>query len=373
MLLALALVLAAPTFDAFDEPLDPARWYVGTDRDPAKGALRLRKSGWIVSRGIPDDEIERVEIVFRHKGGDLEVTFHDAREPLTSPQGDPLHVKRGKGERRLVVGKDGATLDGAPLPWKGDLRGTFKLHAVRGDVELLEVAVEPRAGEPRDLTAIERATVHFATTPQRYRAKGEPYRRVTMMLWDVEVCFLLRHGPAEFELLRAPPKGAPVLGALVTAGEARDWWRKASGNALAMADWGDEKRHLSPGEFALYLDGEFAVYALLQHAQRALNAAVPDRDDLEPLVHLAMIRHTPNAHSAVGLAEVQGAKAAVTALRKALGKGVDIRRAGPDKVRQAAADAARAILGEPPPQWPGFRFDPSNRFVTIQTAKDLVR
>ena len=61
------------------------------------------------------------------------------------------------------------------------------------------------------------------------------------------------------------------------------------------------------------------------------------------------------------------------ALRKALGKGVDVRRAGPDKVRQAAADAARAILGEPPPQWPGFRFDPSNRFVTIQAAKDLVR
>ena len=59
-------------------------------------------------------------------------------------------------------------------------------------------------------------------------------------------------------------------------------------------------------------------------------------------------------------------------MRKALGN-VDLRRASPDTLRAAAATAARAILGKPPAQWPGFAFDPSQRFVTIQQARDLAR
>ncbi|MHC4547935.1 MAG: hypothetical protein ACYTEZ_04090 [Planctomycetota bacterium] len=373
MALLIALLVAAPPFDAFGEPLDPQQWYVGVPQPPKQGWLRVPRDGWIVSRGIADDQLRELEVVFRHKGGALELTFHTAKEPLSHAQGPPLVVPRGKGVRTLVVRPGGAELDGARHAWKGTLRGTFRLRAVKGAVELDEVRVEPRAPAPAALDEFERNTVHLATTPRLYREGERTWSRVTLMLWDVEVSFLLSRGAAAFEPLQAPVKGVPVLGALVTAGEVDSVAREASAHPLAMRDWGDEQRNLSRGAFLSYLRGEYAVFALIQEGQRALNLAVPGRKGLEPLVHLAVIRHCPNARAATALAETQGARKALAALGKALGKGGDYRRLGGDKLRAAAAAAAREVLGEPPPQWPGFAFDPLNRFVTVEQAKELVR
>jgi len=367
------LVLAAPPLDTFDGPLEPLRWYVGVPEPPRKGRLRIPKGGWIVSRGIADDRIEALEVVFRSKGGSLEVTFHDAREPLSSPLGEALRASRGRGERTLRVTSGAAAVDGEALPWKGGLRGTFRLLAARGAVEIDEVRVDPRVGAPEPLGTLEAATVHFATTPRLYRAGDATYRRASLLLWDVEVALLVRRGEPGCAPLAAPVRGAPVLGALVSAGDARTLALKASAHPLAMRDWGDERANLSREAFVTYLKGEYAVFALLRDAQRALNAAVPERD-LDDLAHLAVIRHVADAHAAVAFAETEGAKAALKALRKALGKGADVRRASPDRLRAAAGEAARGILGDAPPsQWPGFAFEPRSRFVTIQQAKELVR
>jgi len=138
-----------------------------------------------------------------------------------------------------------------------------------------------------------------------------------------------------------------------------------------MRDWGDERRNLSRGEFLAYVGREYAMFTLMQEAQRALNAAVPERKDLAPLVHLAVIRHSPNARAAAALAETQGATKALAALKRALGEAGN--RATGDQLRAAAAAAAKRIVGTPPTQWPGFRFDPTRRFVTIEQAKDLLR
>ena len=53
--------------------------------------------------------------------------------------------------------------------------------------------------------------------------------------------------------------------------------------------------------------------------------------------------------------------------------GVDVGRASSGKIRTAAGEAARAILGKAPEQWPGFTFSPKSRYVTIETAKELSR
>ena len=145
MWLAGLLLLAAPTYDSFDSALDPARWYIGVGAAPRKGVLRLPKGGWIVSRNIPDESLESIEVVFR---GELELTFHSAQEPLAAPQGDPLRLKKGKGVRTLVITGTGATLDGEPLPWKGKPRGTFRLASPKGNAVLEEVRVAPRTPAP---------------------------------------------------------------------------------------------------------------------------------------------------------------------------------------------------------------------------------
>lgn len=369
MPLALALVLAAPVFDAFDGHLDSLRWYVGVPKDPRDGVLEVPRDGWIVSRGIPDDKIESLEVVFE---GPLEVTFHEGKEPLSSPVGAALVPPRGAGRRTLAVSRGSATVDGIPLAFDGRLLGTFRLRGVRGPVKLDEVRVAPRMAEPDPPGELERRAVHALTTPPVYREGDEAYSRARLLLWDVEVCFLVRRGPSGARPLRAPPKGCPLLGVLVSVGYGRDLAERAGAHPLAMNDWGDERRNLSPEEYREYLAREYAVFDVLMQAQRALNAALPPGRDADALVHLAAVRHSPNPHAAVALAETQGDKAALAALRKALGK-EDVRRVTPDRLRDAAGAAALAVLGEAPPEWEGFRADPLSRAVTIEQAKDLVR
>ncbi len=361
-----AMVLSAAVFDGFDEPLDPARWYVGVPGAPEKGWLRIPRDGWIAARGLPEER-ERIEIVFRHRGGALEIAFHDEKEPLSSPRCAPLLLPPGEGARTLVVTKAGAELDGKPVASPG-WSGTFRLHATRGDVEIDEVRVEPRGKAPE---APDGRVVFGATTPLVYREGETAYVREVIALWDVDVAVLLARGEPSFEELRGKPAGSPLLGALVKAGDAKDLARRARGSALARSDWRDETRNLSPAALDAYLEEEYAVFALLMDAQRALNAAA-GRKGLEPLVHLAVIRHAANRHAALGLAESEGARGAVEALGKAL-DGEDPARASGDRLRAAAATAARKILGEPPAEWPGFSFDASRRFVSLERAKELVR
>ena len=361
-----ALLLSAAVFDGFDDPLDPQRWYVGVPGAPEKGWLKVPRDGWIVARGLPDGR-ERIEIAFRHRGGALEVAFFDEKEPLSSPQGAPLLLSPLEGTRRLALTASGAEIDGKPVASPG-WAGTFRLRALRGDVEIDEVRVDPRGREPSPL---DDRVVFAATTPLVYREGETAYVREPLTLWDVDVAVLLAQGEPAFAELRAKPPGAPLLGALVKAGDAKDLARSARGNALARRNWGDETRNLSPAALDAYLEEEYAVFALLMAAQRALNAAA-GRKGLEPLVHLAVIRHAANAHAAYGLAESEGARGALDALKKALG-GEDPARASGDRLRAAAAEAARAILGEPPAEWPGFTFDASRRFVSLERAKELVR
>jgi hypothetical protein len=193
-----------------------------------------------------------------------------------------------------------------------------------------------------------------------------------MPLWDVEVAFLFRRGARGFAQVRASPKGAPLLAVLVEAGDSRELALKASSNSLAMRDWGDESRNLSKANFLEYIAGEYALFEMLEQAQRALNAALADREpkDLEALVSLAVIRHADNARAAVALAETRKSKRALELLRKILG---DYKRASPDAIRGAAGKAALEILCEVPAKWPGFRSDPQSRFVTLQQARELVR
>jgi hypothetical protein len=379
--LLVALLVAAPVatvFDAFDGPLDARRWYVGVARPPKDGALRLPRDGWIAARGVPDASVELVEISFVGRGGQLEVTFHSEEEPISRPLGEPLLVPRSRGRapRLLRIGGGSASIDGEPLAWRGELKGAFRLTARRGGIELREVRVGPAVPPPPEPGYLEKRTVLLETTPGVYRDEAGPYRRVTMTLWDVDVCFLLRRRPgaSSFALLSAAPKGAPNLAALVTLGDGRELASRASTHPLAARDWGDEKRNLRPGQLQAYLASQYALFDLLSNAQRALNAAVPDRDDLEPLVHLAVIRHADNSRAAVALAETVGGKRALAALRRALEGEKDLRRVTGDRLRRAAGEAARAELGgEVPAAWPGFRFDPQNRYLTLEQARELIR
>jgi hypothetical protein len=362
------LLLAASVFDGFDDgPVDPVRWYVGVPDGARKGWLRIPRDGWIVARGIPEER-ERIEIVFRHKGGALELAFFDGKEPLSSPLGTPLLVTAGPGVRTLALTAAGAELDGAPVAAPG-WKGTFRLRALKGDIDMDEVRVAPRVPDP---SAPLDPIVLGATTPPFYRDGEVSYSRVTTTLWDVDVALLLARGAPAFRELRAPPKGAPVLAALVTAGPAPELAKRARDHPLARADWRDEARNLPPAAFEGYLESEYGTFAVLMDAQRALNAAAPGRKGLEPLVHLAVIRHAANAHAAVGLAETDGARDALAALRKALG-GEAPAQASADRLRAAAGEAARALLGEPPAEWTGFRFDPTRRFVALERAKELAQ
>jgi hypothetical protein len=364
--LLIALLFASPTFDAFDGALDPTRWYIGVAQQPARGVLRIPKGGWLVSRYIPDNAVDRIEVRFR---GDLAVTFHDHKQPLAAPQGDPIAIRKGAGTRTLVLTRASATLDGAALPWKGKLLGTFRLASLKTGATIEEVLVTPRPPPPPEPGYLEKRTVLFQTTPPKH----EDYARATLMLWDVEICFLVRRGvSSSFAVLQAPVHGAPVLAALVTLGTGKEAAAKAGAHPLAMSDWRDERGNLSAAEYAAYLKREYRMLELLQLAQRALNAATPEPQKLEALVHLAAIRHTANAHAAVALAETQKNTAALAALRKAL-KGSDVRRTSSDALRAAAGEAARLVLKAAPECWPGFVFDPKNRFVTIQQARDLSR
>jgi len=360
--------------DPFDGPLDPQRWYVGVPGEPKDGELEMPRGSWIVSRGIPDEGLECVEIAFRSKGGSLELGFHSAREPLAAPVSGPFETPHGGGEHLLVVRSRGATLDGAPLDWSVDLSGTFRLAAQGGRIDLLEVRVSPAVEAPRPPPAIEAATVFGATTPRLHREGTRRFDRATMPLWDVEVCFLLAHGPeASFEPLAADVPGAPVLGCMVTVSDGRALARLAGGHPVAQTDWGDERRNLDAQAFADYLAREYSRFELLELVQRVLNARVPDRPELEALVALATIRHAENPHAALALAETRKARAALKALRKAAG-GEDPSRLSPDVLRARAGDAAGAVLGGPPPaEWPGFRVNPTQRFVTMQRAAELTR
>jgi hypothetical protein len=361
-----ALLLCAGVFDPFDEPLDQQRWYVGVPGAPEKGWLKIPRDGWIAARGLPDDK-ERIEIVFRHKGGTLEVAFHDEKEPLSSPRGTPLLLPPAPGTRTLALTAAAAEIDGKPAASPG-FKGTFRLRATKGDVEIDEVRVTPRGQEP---PAADDRVVFAATSPLVYTDGKTSYARETLTLWDVDVAILLARGEPAFAELRAKPPGAPLLGALVHAGDGRALARKASAHPLARSDWRDETGNLPKSALDAYLDTEYAVFALVMDAQRALNAAAASRKGLEPLVHLAVIRHAANAHAAVGLAETDGDRDAIAALRKAL-KDEDPARASADRLRAAAADAARAIVGEPPAEWPGFSFDATRRFVSMTRAKEIV-
>lgn len=366
MAATLALLLCAAVFDPFDEPLDPARWYVGVPGAPEKGWLRIPRDGWIAARGLPDDK-ERIEIVFRHKGGALEVAFHDEKEPLSSPLGTPLLVPPAPGTRTLVVTAAGAEVDGKAVASPG-FKGAFRIVAAKGDVEIDEVRVTPRGKEP---PALDPRVVLAATTPPVFTEGRASYSRETLTLWDVDVAILLARGEPAFAELRGKPKGSPLLGALVKAGDGRALSRRAGGHPLARSDWRDETGNLPPAALEAYLDTEYAVFALVMDVQRALNAAAASRKGLEPLVHLAVIRHAANAHAAVGLAETEGDRDALAALKKAL-RGDEPARASADRLRAAAAEAARAIVGEPPPEWPGFSFDPTRRYVAMTRAKEIV-
>ncbi|MHC4932169.1 MAG: hypothetical protein ACYTGV_08275 [Planctomycetota bacterium] len=373
MTILVALLLTGPAYDAFEAPLAPALWYIGVPTPPRDGSVRIPKGGWLVSRNIPDEGVESVSIEFRHKGGSLVVTFHEKDEPLSSPLGEPIVVPRAKGKRKLTFSPQGVRLDGEPVPFEGPQRGTFRLAAHKGDLELLEVHVSPVPEAPPPLGYLEERSVHFASTPPRYREGRRSFRRVSLMLWDAEVCFLLARGKTAFHKLGASAKGAPTLGALVTVDSGEALALKASSHPLAMRDWGDERGNLANREFWEYLAERYAIFELIQQAQRSLNAALPGREGVDALTHLAVIRHADNARAAVALAETQGGKEALAALRKAIGKKADLRRLSSDKIRAAAGRAARRILGEPPGQWPGFKFDPQSRFVTLQQAADLIR
>lgn len=357
--MAILLLLLAAPFDAFDGPLDLARWHVGLPGAPKAGALELPRDGWIETRAVVP-ESARVEVEFEERGGGLELSCFDPKEPFSSPVGDPLVLPRGRGARTLVLDGTGVSLDGTALGWKPKIRGLLRFAAKGGAVAIREVRWEPMPAAAAP------------DPPDCYRDAEGTFVRASVPLWDVEVVFLYRRGAPSFRELRAAPKGSPPLAALVAGGDGAALASKHASSALAMRDWGDERGHLDDAAFRDYLAREYALLDLLEQAQRALNLLAPGRKGLEALVPLAMVRHADNARAAFALAEARGGKEAAAALRRALG-GDEPSRASSDALRAAAARAAREILGEPPKEWRGFSFDPGSRFVTLQRLRELIR
>lgn len=350
----LALLLVAfPVFDSFDGPLDPARWFVGAPGAPGKGELRLRKGAWIAARGLPDAGFPRLEVDLGEGGGELEITFHDPRDPLGAALGEAVRARAR----------------GAPTVSAAAPSGAFRLRALSGDVVLREVRVEAEFVPPR-LSQTDQRTVFGLTTPERY---GDA-RRAILALWDVELAVLVRRGAAAgCEPVRGPLPNCPVLAVVVTITDGAALAQAASGAALAQRDWSDERGNLAPEAYRRFLAAEYALLETLESLQRALNAVVPDAERLEALVPLAAIRHADAAHAALSLAETRGAKRALEAMREVAGKGADLGRLTGDALRENAAAAAAAILRQPPSEWPGFRFEPAGRHAALARVRDLLR
>jgi len=374
--IAALLLLAAPAFDAFEAPLSAERWYVGTGARPKGGKLKLSKGAWLASRGIADDGLQRLELRFRHKGGALELSFHGAQEPLTRPTTDPLVIQPKKGDRVLVVSSVlGVRLDGEPLDWKPKVTGTFRICGRKGGVELHAVTVAPAPTAAPAPSRLERDTLFLLTAPQLYRDGTVTCQRATLGLWDVETAFLFRRGASSVVPLRGPGRGAPTLGHIVRVSDGKQTAASAASHPLAMTDWSDERGNLGASAYRLYLAREYALFELLMDAQRVMLEALPEKSRrvLEPLVALAAIRHADNSRAALALAETLGMKKAVKLVQAELG-GRAGRRPSSDKVRAAAASAARKLLGgRPPAEWRGFAFDPHGRIAMLQQARELLR
>ncbi|MEM8884709.1 MAG: hypothetical protein AAGD14_11615 [Planctomycetota bacterium] len=360
----LAGLLLLASFETFDQPLDPQRWLVGAPNKPKKGKLLLPRDGWIAARGI--EKIVRLEIRFRHKGGALELTFHDAREPLGRPTAPPIRVPKGKGDRVLVLSPVGLRVDADRLEWSGKLTGAFRIAALDGAVEIDEVKVSPTPKALRTPTTLERDTLFWMTTPQ---VDGD-FRRVTMTLWDVPISFLFARGATSMKPLQGPGKGATILAQYVRVSNGAELALKAAAHPMAMRSWADERANLDAKAFQQYVAGVYAQFELLEQAQRVLNSAVDSKVDLEPLVALAVIRHADDARAAYALAETRKSKKALALLRAEL-KGA---RAGHDQLRAAAGRAARKLLeGRAPAAWRNFSFDPQERYLTMQEVREHLR
>jgi len=381
-----AILLFAAPFEAFDNPLDALRWYVGAANKPKGGRLKLAKGAWIAARGIEDADIQRLEIRFRHRGGDLEIAFCGKGEPVTRPPGKPIVIRRKKGankkgDRVFVLSPIGVRVDGEPIEWTGRPTGSFRLRALGGAVEIDEIELAPRPTPPPAPSRLERETLFYLSIPPSYHDGEHTYRRVTLTLWDAEVAFLFRRTKTAgaTDPLRFHAKGSPLLGHLVAVSDGGAWATKAATHELAMADWRDERGNLSSAQFRRYLCEEYARFELLMAAQRVmLDALVAKRRKAcKPLIALAAIRHSANSRAALALAETLGFKKAVELVRRELGRDArgdaGARRVSSDRVRGAAAKAARALLKEIPREWPGFTFDPSSRGVTLQQAAEILR
>ena len=375
-ILASLLLFAAP-FETFDAPLDPARWYVGADNRPKSGRLKLAKGAWIATRGVGDAAVQRLEIRFRGAGGALELRFHKPDEPISRPMDGGIVTSRTKGDRVLVLSPIGVHVDGEPIQWQGSATGAFRLRALKGAVEIDEIRVAPAPPKPLPPSRLERDTLFLLTLPQAYHDGEHRYRRATLTLWDAEVAFLFRRGTATGDCapLGADVKRAPLLGHRLCVSDGTAWAQKAGTHKLAMADWGDERTNLSPKEYQRYLAEEYARFELLMNVQRAMLDALPEkrRKSLQPMIALAAIRHSANSRAALALAETLKHDAAVKLVRKELGGDAGRGRVSSDRVRAAAAKAARALLGEAPPEWPAFAFDPQSRVVTLEQTKEILR
>jgi len=375
-ILTTLLLFAAP-FEAFDAPLNPVRWYVGAVNKPKSGRLKIAKGGWIATRELGDIVVQRFEIRFRHAGGELEIAFCNPGEPLSRPVGEPIVIAKKKGDRVFVISPIGVHVDGEPIHWKGQPTGCFRLKALRGSVEIDSISIAPAPEVPPEPSRLERDTLFLMGLPPALHADGQVFRRVTLTLWDAEVAFLFRRGAASgsVEPFAAAVKGAPLLGHRVVVSDGKAWTARAATHELAMADWGDERTNLSGAEYQRYLNEEYARFELLMAAQHVMLQALPEkrRKACEPLSALAAIRHSANSRAALALAETLGRKKAVAAVRKELGANAGRRRVSSDDVRNAAAKAARRILGDAPPEWPGFAFDPQSRVVTLEQTREILR